>query len=120
MIWRPPGSTRTCTLFPYTTLFRSAGRGEQDHEQRGYLQRQQIGAEHSGARAEQHESENQAAGGRVAIGEKAGAECGDRARPERQRTDARGRHPVVAVRSEERGVGKEWVSTGKSGWSPYY
>src|SRR3546814_4829169 len=23
MIWRPPGSTRTDTLFPYTTLFRS-------------------------------------------------------------------------------------------------
>src|SRR3546814_16690785 len=25
---RPPRSTRTDTLFPYTTLFRSAGRGE--------------------------------------------------------------------------------------------
>src|SRR3546814_9560128 len=24
MIWRPPRSTRTDTLFPYTTLFRSA------------------------------------------------------------------------------------------------
>src|SRR3546814_12190484 len=27
MIRRPPGSTRTDTLFPYTTLFRSAVRG---------------------------------------------------------------------------------------------
>src|SRR3546814_9717180 len=27
MIRRPPRSTRTDTLFPYTTLFRSAGRG---------------------------------------------------------------------------------------------
>src|SRR3546814_18788255 len=26
MIRRPPGSTRTDTLFPYTTLFRSSGR----------------------------------------------------------------------------------------------
>src|SRR3546814_11671773 len=26
MIWRPPRYTRTDTLFPYTTLFRSAGR----------------------------------------------------------------------------------------------
>src|SRR3546814_20033191 len=26
MIRRPPGSTRTDTLFPYTTLFRSGGR----------------------------------------------------------------------------------------------
>src|SRR3546814_14436260 len=29
MIRRPPGSTRTDTLFPYTTLFRSDARGEQ-------------------------------------------------------------------------------------------
>src|SRR3546814_6844641 len=28
MIRRPPRSTRTDTLFPYTTLFRSAGAGE--------------------------------------------------------------------------------------------
>src|SRR3546814_19512099 len=28
MIRRPPRSTRTDTLFPYTTLFRSLGRGE--------------------------------------------------------------------------------------------
>src|SRR3546814_15665545 len=34
MIRRPPRSTRTDTLFPYTTLFRSAGAGEHpaDHE----------------------------------------------------------------------------------------
>src|SRR3546814_7608818 len=29
MIRRPPRSTRTDTLFPYTTLFRSGGRGRQ-------------------------------------------------------------------------------------------
>src|SRR3546814_9817637 len=28
MIRRPPGSTRSDTLFPYTTLFRSSGRGQ--------------------------------------------------------------------------------------------
>src|SRR3546814_2836454 len=28
MIRRPPGCTRTYTLFPYTTLFRSVARGE--------------------------------------------------------------------------------------------
>src|SRR3546814_3425711 len=32
MIRRPPRSTRTDTLFPYTTLFRSAGRWAQRHE----------------------------------------------------------------------------------------
>src|SRR3546814_14734908 len=30
MIRRPPGSTRTDTLFPYTTLFRSGAEGGQD------------------------------------------------------------------------------------------
>src|SRR3546814_5477978 len=35
MIRRPPRSTRTDTLFPYTTLFRSAER-ERRHEDRGY------------------------------------------------------------------------------------
>src|SRR3546814_13644579 len=34
MIRRPPRSTRTDTLFPYTTLFRSPGRGRQAHRQR--------------------------------------------------------------------------------------
>src|SRR3546814_5199589 len=36
MIRRPPGSTRTDTLFPYTTLFRSRGRfaGLQGHLRR--------------------------------------------------------------------------------------
>src|SRR3546814_17366967 len=36
MIRRPPRSTRTDTLFPYTTLFRSRGTGELNHSpQRG-------------------------------------------------------------------------------------
>src|SRR3546814_16403628 len=33
-IRRPPRSTRTDTLFPYTTLFRSDASGEDDREQR--------------------------------------------------------------------------------------
>src|SRR3546814_18401247 len=32
MIRRPPRSTRTDTLFPYTTLFRSIGSGRIDHD----------------------------------------------------------------------------------------
>src|SRR3546814_11235787 len=34
MIRRPPRSTRTDTLFPYTTLFRSAGQGDLDQPDR--------------------------------------------------------------------------------------
>src|SRR3546814_9714709 len=35
MIRRPPRSTRTDTLFPYTTLFRSVGK-QQDRDERGH------------------------------------------------------------------------------------
>src|SRR3546814_4428288 len=35
MIRRPPRSTRTDTLFPYTTLFRSACRGDDPASRRG-------------------------------------------------------------------------------------
>src|SRR3546814_15350212 len=40
MIRRPPRSTRTDTLFPYTTLFRSRGHGFHDRtdDQSGYAQ----------------------------------------------------------------------------------
>src|SRR3546814_5815573 len=41
MIRRPPRSTRTDTLFPYTTLFRSAAHSDAyaKHLRRGHLQR---------------------------------------------------------------------------------
>src|SRR3546814_1016922 len=40
MVRRPPRSTRTDTLFPYTTLFRSLG---VDHRQVGGVLRHQVG-----------------------------------------------------------------------------
>src|SRR3546814_4393895 len=39
MIRRPPRSTRTDTLFPYTTLFRSAGDSRIDHRSRSVFVR---------------------------------------------------------------------------------
>src|SRR3546814_2084571 len=67
MIRRPPRSTRTDTLFPYTTLFRSADehpgstdRGAADLRRgpphRRHAQRPDRGAEH---RSEEHTSELQ-------------------------------------------------------------
>src|SRR3546814_6754279 len=38
MIRRPPRSTRTDTLFPYTTLFRSERRGDEDDPPRPALE----------------------------------------------------------------------------------
>src|SRR3546814_13074337 len=45
MIRRPPRSTRTDTLFPYTTLFRSLvnARGAETHGQSTYTSCQEIG-----------------------------------------------------------------------------
>src|SRR3546814_2040734 len=59
MIRRPPRSTRTDTLFPYTTLFRSAfldvARGTE--EALGALER--VGVDAAGQRSEEHTSELQ-------------------------------------------------------------
>src|SRR3546814_17169178 len=44
MIRRPPGSTRTDTLFPYTTLFRSEGLADADQRAAGaHAHHQRIG-----------------------------------------------------------------------------
>src|SRR3546814_16272873 len=58
MIRRPPRSTRTDTLFPYTTLFRSlqVGQDLEDHVDEAWLQadgglvdQQHLGVHHQGA-----------------------------------------------------------------------
>src|SRR3546814_19697348 len=116
MIRQPPRSTRTDTLFPYPTLFRSVG----------IDRRLDLGATDILAAADDDvllavDDEQilvgveiaEVAGAEIAIGEKGGL----------------GRLRVVPIaveiadgtdaRSEERRVGKEWVSTGRSRWSPY-
>src|SRR3546814_11420945 len=98
MIRRPPRSTRTDTLFPYTTLFRS-----------------QLGiAEH---RARRVEDRHAAFGGYV--------RCGSGLVDNGLRTNVFWRFGVQREsnlsdhsRSEERRVGKECVSTCRSRWSP--
>src|SRR3546814_9247065 len=76
MIRRPPRSTRTDTLFPYTTLFRSgedartlrkrldrpvsaAGAFLSESEGGGDQRRGALSGAHSGARSEEHTSELQ-------------------------------------------------------------
>src|SRR3546814_16441245 len=118
MIRRPPRSTRTDTLFPYTTLFRSP-RGErpsrhlcQRHADRTRRDRQRRWPLwHPGRRSR-------------------------RARPRADRLRAEGLMleyilrllillPIVGgmawgSRPEERRVGKGGVSTCRSRWSPYH
>src|SRR3546814_17283429 len=99
MIRRPPRSTRTDTLFPYTTLFRSRGRPER-----------RIGAPLGGSHP-------------VGMAEIAGAvetELGQSSvepRPAGVDRSAK-REQGGGHRSEERRVGKECVSTCRSRWSP--
>src|SRR3546814_11337518 len=104
MIRRPPRSTRTDTLFPYTTLFRSIHR-------RG---------------------DSEAFVGEIAFGiERHQRLILDDQQALDPPTFPREQHPSALIRrsarspislrhrSEERRVGKECVSTCRSRWSPY-
>src|SRR3546814_14047855 len=65
MIRRPPRSTRTDTLFPYTTLFRSSDRGQDGQTEgdgvgdRRYLRKGRRRVRRRQARSEEHTSELQ-------------------------------------------------------------
>src|SRR3546814_14449329 len=107
MIRRPPRSTRTDTLFPYTTLFRSEswsrrGRGR-DPPDRG------LGP-----------------GGILSGGGTGHAWHGHRMGGDRRRLyspeppEIAGGGQPWPHRSEERRVGKECVRTCRSRWSPYH
>src|SRR3546814_12885341 len=111
MIRRPPRSTRTDTLFPYTTLFRSC-------------------ACRSGDQAERRDVENtkwrQAFLARDSIDDQIGGCADQRHRAAQDRHIAqRDKQPLGRIacspcqRSEERRVGKECVSTCRSRWSRY-
>src|SRR3546814_11946811 len=102
MIRRPPRSTRTDTLFPYTTLFRSQGASGEAIERTGAALRQRKTVRLAGCCEAVRER-----GGAGMVSQLVG-QC-------RQ-------HGGVAslLRSEERRVGKECVSTCRSRWSPYH
>src|SRR3546814_14404012 len=125
MIRRPPRSTRTDTLFPYTTLFRSAHGGIADAVCADIARAdpELSRAERRGAElAVQPHRIVRANFGAEAAG-RAVAAVGGRAR-RRHRHDAADRlaapgQAVRSARSEGRRVGKECVRTVRSGWSPY-
>src|SRR3546814_12326236 len=112
MIRRPPRTTRTDTLFPYTTLFRSllllariAAR-QRPGRVGARLQLDQLLA-HGAERG-------LAVAGHDAV-------VGDRPRMHEEGSmDIEQVAVRVPHRSEERRVGKECVSTCRSRWSPYH
>src|SRR3546814_20905675 len=102
MIRRPPRSTRTDTLFPYTTLFRAA------HQARRYRQRaqQKKGAPPRRDDAPKAVRRDQFAAGAV-------IDCNWSITPGSTNTKE---CPSAIGRSEERRVGKGCVRTGRLRW----
>src|SRR3546814_13012970 len=120
MLRRPPRSTLTDTLFPYTTLFRSDHLRRLLEDQRARRQAvEQKGAHEDGGleiagntQAKQRDEVGAADGVVARLG---ASDALDRTLAEQLgplRQAPRG------VRSEERRVGKECVSTCRSRWSP--
>src|SRR3546814_15131477 len=112
MIRRPPRSTRTDTLFPYTTLFRSYsvvsdGTDLDEGDDNTYFCREETLAHELGHNMGQaHNDEDSDTTGVHAYS------YGYR------ETSSIGFYTVM--RSEERRVGKACVSTCRSRWSPYH
>src|SRR3546814_14528690 len=107
MIRRPPRSTRTDTLFPYTTLFRSATHGGGNGCVPGPSSREKL---LGGQRHHRLAARLDLAAERAGVGHEA---LGEIARGHQLRVQEA---LVAAARSEERRVGKEVVRKGRSRW----
>src|SRR3546814_20893310 len=114
MIRRPPRSTRTDTLFPYTTLFRSLRRLGRHHPGIAVLHvvDDPLLAFDVVRRGDVREVERQldALGVDLLAGVEKLRRPAAHVPPDRR---------ILGTRSEERRVGKECVSTCRSRWSPY-
>src|SRR3546814_15855899 len=113
MIRRPPRSTRTDTLFPYTTLFRSLLRPGFEPRDRRFGDDIERGAlpDVEGTAVDRVEHVRTAGTGHVAFGpEHETLQDDARLVPEQLGPPDR--------RPEERRVGKEWASPFRSRWAP--
>src|SRR3546814_18354206 len=117
MIRRPPRSTRTDTLFPYTTLVRSQGRPHRE-------QRAADDREHRRDGGAQKPQKRECRKRQPGEGDGRGRHQERNQYPKPERRAGRGLWPDrernPRPRSEERRVGKECVSTGRSRWWPYH
>src|SRR3546814_12467546 len=124
MIRRPPRSTRTDTLFPYTTLFRSDDPGDEladddigvgvsaarggDHRRHLGIGERGAGADHAGDEEGEDYRRPGLVGAEADQREDAGADDRDHAERDQMRPGAASRPP----RSEDRRGGEEGGSTG--------
>src|SRR3546814_12168452 len=110
MIRRPPRSTRTDTLFPYTTLFRSemiGAEGDVEMVAAGQAVLRDVDkrpAHHTAQGVFHHAIVSQTVAAHFLGHVAPRPDCGR----------------LILPRSEERRVGKECVSTCRSRWSPYH
>src|SRR3546814_17148908 len=111
MIRRPPRSTRTDTLFPYTTLFRAYDR----HLRHDSARRPVIVGHLLEVVSDLYHYRDRLAGGGLAFEPWAGQAP---ARVAGYRHVVENRTPRFPERSEERRGGKECVSTCRSRWVP--
>src|SRR3546814_20564037 len=113
MIRRPPRSTRTDTLFPYTTLFRSHRRVESIPERpRPRLDRDlelPVEARLTDLLCDAPVHSSAGACDAIAMHPAAIHPANDTVAPQTR----------LLIRSEERRVGKECVRTCRARWSPY-
>src|SRR3546814_14785972 len=126
MIRRPPRSTRTDTLFPYTTLFRSAPAkrvavaehpiGDQADPLMGYV----VDPGETAAKGFGRPEEPQPALAAEIHRQRHGVPALGPEHPHGARHVQRRWHPEPGFRSEEHSVGKEGVSTCRSRWLPYH
>src|SRR3546814_14674905 len=118
MIRRPPRSTRTDTLFPYTTFFRSMGQGSRRFMRCDRLWTDARLATMAGDGLGIVEHGVIAADGGAIFYAGPAADAPAFAADTVTRCDGRWITPGLIDRSEERRVGKECVSTCRSRWSP--
>src|SRR3546814_20760557 len=131
MIRRPPRSTRTDTLFPYTTLFRSENTRGGPHigqevlavsEQRDRSVRPSCPDEGNADREVEHRRTSRQHEAETHLFERRRVQQAlDRGPHDGRGGDEdqgafHGRGEVLGLRSEESRVGNEWVSTGGALW----
>src|SRR3546814_15518908 len=128
MIRRPPRSTRTDTLCPYTTLFRSGVEHGGKLEQRvehgdakppaaGALMNGDLPHEHGFRVVDKAIARYPAADLAIALGKHAG--FGEMRALQKVAVERVGIQRRAGGSSEERRVGKEGVRTCRSRWSPF-
>src|SRR3546814_16361023 len=112
MIRRPPRSTRTDTLVPYTTLFRS-------HHGEHALDADLLAIGQAAGKGDARRGGGD--GGKAGLCDQAGTRHIPGIGQDETAVLVQGGKAggLLGLRSEERRVGKECVSTCRSGWSPY-